>query len=90
MIFLPQMRDGVGVVGKQDYLPGCRPVGTTIPQNEVPQDKGPQTDLDRIIQAPPGKINPGAGFPELFDEFFDFRFELGLAVRPLRILDEHR
>ena len=56
----------------------------------MPQDKGPQADLDRIIHARPGEINTGPGSPEPFDEFFDFRLEFGFFVKPLRILNQNR
>src|SRR4030067_273789 len=85
-----QVGDGVGVVPEQGHLPGRHPEGTTVLQNKMPQHKGPQADLHRIIQTPPGKINSSSRLPEPFDKSFDFPLELGLAVDPPRIVDESR
>jgi hypothetical protein len=74
------VRDGVGVIAEQDHLAGRRAVGTAVLQDEVPQDERPQPDLDRVIQAPPGKIDSGSAFPKLGDECPDFRLERGLVV----------
>ena len=84
------MGDGIRIVREQGRFPRLRPERVAHFPDEVPEDKGPQADLDRVVHALPREIDVGSCFPEPAYDPFDLRPELLPAEGPPRIPDESR